>query len=292
MQYEHFDCDIRDGIAHIRLIGPDAPSSAVVCDEFLDLLLRLQDDNAVRALLVTDGDNAFDLATSLDGFAELRRGDGDFGPVAADLDQARKVVTMIQELVKPVVTATRGDVRGAGLGLFLAGDVRLAGRSASFTAPDVAAGLMPDWGLTFTLPRCSGRVVSSNSSGRDAPCDAEEAARLGLVDRVIPDDSWEDDLTAFLERIAQLPQPMVRLTKLAAQQNGQLDLTAMLSYEFESQLQCWESLETAEGLKRLAGGPPARVPGAARRPGRGKRDLEPGGSRGPHAHREDPRQPQ
>ena len=248
MQYEHFDCDIRDGIAHIRLIGPDAPSSSAVCDEFLDLLLRLQDDNAARALLVTDGDNAFDLATNVDGFAELRRGDADFGPVAADLDQARKVVTMIQELVKPVVTATRGDVRGAGLGLFLAGDIRFAGRSASFTAPDVAAGLMPDWGLTFTLPRLlgPGRFLEFLWSGRTL--DADEAARLGLVDRVIADESWEDDLTGFLERIAQLPQPMVRLTKLAAQQNGQLDLTAMLSYEFESQLQCWDSLETAEGL--------------------------------------------
>ena len=248
MQYDHFDCDIRDGIAHIRFIGPAAPSSAAACDEFLDLLLRLQDDNAVRVLLVTDGDNAFDLAPNLDTFAELRRGEGDFGPVAADLDQARKVVTMIQELIKPVVTATRGDVRGAGLGLFLASDVRLAGRSASFTAPDMAAGLMPDWGLTFTLPRLlgPGRFLEFLWSGRTL--DAEEAARVGLVDRVLTDEAWEDDLTRLLERVAQLPQPMVRLTKLAAQQNGQLDLTAMLSYEFESQLQCWESLETAEGL--------------------------------------------
>jgi len=65
MQYEHFDCDIRDGIAHIRLIGPDAPLPAAMCDEFLDLLLRLQDDNAVRVLLVTDGDNSFDLIRHL-----------------------------------------------------------------------------------------------------------------------------------------------------------------------------------------------------------------------------------
>jgi enoyl-CoA hydratase/carnithine racemase len=249
MQYEHFDCDIRDGIAHIRLIGPDTPLPAAMCDEFLDLLLRLQDDNAVRVLLVTDGDNSFDLATNLNDLAEARRGDGDFGPVAADLDLSRKVVTMMQEMIKPVVTATRGDVRGAGLGFFLAGDVRIAGRSASFTAPDVTAGLMPEWGLTFTLPRLlgPGRFLEFLWSGRTL--DADEAARLGLVDRVFRDESWEDDLTTFLERLVHLPQPMLRLTKLASQQNGQLDLTAMLSYEFESQLQCWDSQETAEGLR-------------------------------------------
>ena len=194
MQYEYFDCDIRDGIAHIRLIGPDAPPPAAICDEFLDLLLRLQDDNAVRVLLVTDGDNSFDLATNLDGFAEARRSDDGFGPVAADLDQAGKVVTMIQELVKPVVTATRGDARGAGFGLFLTADVRIAGRTASFTAPDMAAGLLPEWGLTYTLPRLvgPGRALELLWSGRTL--DADEAARLGLVDRVVPDERWEDEL--------------------------------------------------------------------------------------------------
>lgn len=248
MQYEHFDCDIRDGIAHIKLIGPDTPLPAAMCDELLDLLLRLQDDNAVRALLVTDGDYTFDLAANLDDVVEARRGSGDFSALAADLDQAGKVVTLIQEFVKPVVTATRGDVRGAGLGFFLAGDVRLAGRTASFTAPDMTTGLMPEWGLTFHLPRLlgPGRCLEFLWSGRTMP--AEEAYRIGLVDRILDDESWEDDLTAFLERLAQLPQPMVRLTKLASQQIGQFDLTSMLSFEFEAQQQCWDSRETAEGL--------------------------------------------
>ncbi len=248
MQYEHFDTEIQSGVAHIRLIGDSNPNLADLCSEFLDLMLRLQEDRAVRAILLTDGECLFDQQPNLHGLAAERQRTHDFDLVAADLDQIRQVVTFLQELIKPMVIAARGDVRGAGLGLFMAGDVHLAGSAASFTAPDVTAGLMPDWGLTFTLPRQAGSGVSLEFLWSGRTVSAGEAARMGLVDRVIPDASWDEELAVFMERLAHLPQPMVRLTKLATQQAGQFDLTSMLSLEFEAQMQCWDSQETLEGL--------------------------------------------
>ncbi len=248
MQYDLFDCDIRDGIARLALLGPGNPTLADLCDEFLDIMLRLQDDRAVRVILITDGDHAFDLQPDFAAMSPNTDGQSGFEAIAAGLEVAQRLLTLLQECAKPVVTATRGDIRATGLGFFMAGDVRLASGTASFTAPDLTAGLMPEWGLLFQLPRVlgPGRALEFLWSGRTLT--AVEAYDAGLVDRVIADAGWDEALDEFLLRLARLPQPQLRLTKLAAQQAGQFDLTSMLSFEFEAQQQCWDSRESAECL--------------------------------------------
>ncbi len=249
MQYEHFDCDIRDGAARISMLGPGSPLLADLADEFVDLMLRLQEDMAVRVILLSDGEHAFDLQPDLGSISSDAGKTGGFENLAAGLEVGTRLVTLLQECVKPVVTATRGDIRSIGLGFFMAGDVRLASSTASFTAPDMTTGLMPEWGLTFALPRLMGpgRALEFLWSGRTLS--AGEAHTVGLVDRVVADANWDDAIEELLLRLARLPQPHVRLTKLASQQSGHFDLTAMLSFEFEAQQQCWDSLETAECLK-------------------------------------------
>jgi 2-(1,2-epoxy-1,2-dihydrophenyl)acetyl-CoA isomerase len=210
--------------------------------------LRLQDDLAVRAILITDGDRSFELSPDLERLAQGKcQGEG-FESLSPDLEIARKMVNIIQELAKPVVAATRGAVRESGLGFYLASDVRLASSSASFTPPNMTRGLLPDWGLSFTLPRLlgPGRTLEMIWSGRTIG--AAEAGRIGLVDRIIEDEVWETELAAFIMRLANLPQPAVHLTKLASQQATQFDMTNMLAYEYEAQKQCWTSPETAEGM--------------------------------------------
>ena len=168
--------------------------------------------------------------------------------VAADLDTVRRVVTIVQESAKPVVAAVRGDVRDAGFGLLAAVDIRLAAPTATFTPPDMRTGLLPDWGLTHFLPRLigTGHTLELLWSGRTVT--AEEAHRLGLVDRLLAADTWDAELDAFCRRLAAVPQPALRLSKLVVQQANQFDTTSALSLEYEAQQQCWESRETAAGL--------------------------------------------
>lgn len=248
MQYEHFDSEVRDGVAYLRLIGSAQPTLGSFCDECIDLMLRLQEDRAARVILLTDGDHAFSLRRNIDGFARARSDGAGLEAVVADMDSARRVITLIEEMDKPVVTATRGAISSAGLGLFLAGDVRIASTTATFTPSDLSCGMMPDWGLTAILPRLvgPGRALDLLWSGRTVG--AREAGLIGLVDRVFADADWETEITAYMERLSRLPQPAFRLIKLAVQQAPRLDLTSMLSYEFEAQQQCWQSHETSEGL--------------------------------------------
>lgn len=248
MQYDHFDCDVRDGVAYVHMIGPSQPAVGSLCDEYIDLILRLQEDRAARVILMTDGDHAFELRRNIDGIAQARSGGLGFEAASADGDAARRVVTLVEELEKPVVTATRGAIRSAGLGLFLASDLRIASTTATFTPPELSYGLLPDWGLTAVLPQLvgPGRTLDLLWSGRTLG--AAEAGAIGLVDRIFEDSVWEAELGAYMVRLSQLPQPALRLTKLAVQQAPHFDLTSMLSYEYEAQQQCWESQETSEGL--------------------------------------------
>ncbi len=248
MEYRNFDCEIADGCARLSLIGPGTPDPGELCDEFVDLMLRLQDDNAVRVILIQDGDHAFELHHHLDGLSAGHAAGTGFDTLAADDEVANRVVNMIRDTIKPVVAATRGDIRDTGLGFYLAADIRLAAPTATFTATDMSCGLMPGWGLIHTLPQLvgPGRSLEFLWSGRTVA--ADEARQMGLVDRLLDDATWDEELDALLERLRRLPQPAVRLTKLGVQQAAHLDMTSMLSYEWESQQQCWDSRETAEGL--------------------------------------------
>jgi 2-(1,2-epoxy-1,2-dihydrophenyl)acetyl-CoA isomerase len=220
-----------------------------LCDECVDLLLRLQEDNAVRVILFTDGDHAFEFHHNLDELSQAHAQDKGFEMLAADEEISRNIVTLINETAKPVVAATRGDIRNLGLGFYMAADIRLASDKASFTSFDMTGGLIPGWGLTHTLPRLIGPGRALEFLWGRRTLAADEALRIGLVDRVIRDEDWEEELDRFTDRLRLIPQPAVHLLKLAVQQAADLDFTTMLSVEWESQQQCWASRETAEGLR-------------------------------------------
>ncbi len=254
MNYEFFNCEIADSVAALTLQGPATPQLRDFGDELVDILLRLQEDRAVRAILLSDADGSFDATMDLQSVAEERTRGGGLESMAASLDTVRRVVTLMQEMGKPIVAAVSGDVRDAGFGLVMAADVRMACATATFTMQDMRHGLLPDWGLTFTLPRLIGpnRTLELFWSGRAIP--ADEAARMGLIDRVVRSDIWDDEVERFTRHLTTIPQPALQLSKMAVQQSPQFDMTTMLSLEFEAQQQCWDSRETATGMAALLAG--------------------------------------
>jgi len=256
MHYDFLDCDIQDGVARISLLGADGLGLAEFSEEFTDLLLRLQEDRAARVLLLTDDGGSLDMAMDRRALAERwARGEGPT-QAAADLDIVRRLVTLMLEQAKPLIAAVRGDVRDGGFGLVMNCDVRLCTSGAVFTPPAMAQGMLPDWGLSHLLPRRlgPGRTLDLLWSGRGVG--GEEAVRLGLADRLIDTDVWEQDVEEFARHVAELPQPAVHLSKLTVQQSSDFDFTTALSLEFESQSQCWDSRETSEAMAAHRDGRP------------------------------------
>ena len=244
MNYQFIECDVFDSIATITFMDSDTPVSGLT-DELLDLLLRLQEDRAVRVIVFNDKEGSFNFNFDAVTIAEQRADDEATGEFFADLEEIRQIITLMQESPKPVVAVINAEVNGGGLGLIAACDMRIASKSATFTAADIRTGIMSDWGLTSTLPKLvgNGKALELLLSGRTVP--AEEAYTIGLVDRIIDGESVDE----FLDHLTTLPQPAAQLTKMAVQQSGQFDITTMLSLEMEAQQQCWDGEETSASMK-------------------------------------------
>ena len=248
MHYEWIDCDVQDGIARISLLGTGGAPAAEFCEEFLDLLMRLQEDKAARVILLTDAGGNLDMAFDRRGLAE--RWARNEGPeqMAGDLDMIRRVSILMQEVTMPMVAAVTGDVRDGGFGLVMNFDVRLASPTATFTPPDMGQGMLADWGLSHLLPRRIGASRSLELLWSARSVSGTEAVNIGLADRLIDSEVFDDDVEIFVSRLADIPQPTMQLSKMTIQQSSQFDQTTALSLEFEAQEQTWVSRETDEAM--------------------------------------------
>ncbi len=248
MHYEWIDCDVQNGVARVSLLGPGGAPAAEFCEEFLDLLMRLQEDKAARVILLTDAGGDLDMAFDRRALAERwARGEGP-KQMAGDLDMIRRVSILMQEITMPMIAAVTGDVRDGGFGLVMNFDVRLTSPTATFTPPDMGQGMLSDWGLSHLMPRCLGASRTRELLWSGRPISGTEAVNIGLADRLIDSEVFDDDVELFVSRLADIPQPAMQLSKMTIHQSSQFDQTTALSLEFEAQQQTWDSRETDEAM--------------------------------------------
>ena len=149
---------------------------------------------------------------------------------------------------KPIVGALHGPVYGAGVGIALACDLRVAGESAKFSVAFVKIGLMPDAGVTFFLPRVVGLGRAMEMSLLGDAVDSAEAHRIGLVNKVVPDDALADEAAALAARLAAMPTQAIARTKSALYASFEGDLETALEGEAEGQTFCGYTQDHAEGV--------------------------------------------
>ena len=114
-------------------------------------------------------------------------------------------ITLIAELPAPVIAAVKGTAAGAGLGLVLAADLAVAGRSAKFAPAYTGVGLSPGAGCTFFLPRAVGHKRAAELFLTNRVLDAQQAFDWGLVNDVVDDDKLADAVRVLGERLAAGP---------------------------------------------------------------------------------------
>lgn len=162
-------------------------------------------------------------------------------------ERIQRPLTMLENLDKPVVCAIQGACLGLGLEIALAADLRVARPDARLALPEVRLGLIPDVGGTTRLIRTVGRSRAKDLifTGRDVG--AEEALRLGLVDRVA-----EDELgaaRALAEEIAKNAPVAVGLAKRVIERSGDVDKRTSFDLEGMAQSMCLRSEDFLEGIQ-------------------------------------------
>jgi len=161
------------------------------------------------------------------------------------------LILQIRELELPVVAAVNGPVAGAGLGIALACDLRLAADTASFTVGFSGIGLVPDSGVSLLLPALIGLGRATEYTFTNQPITAEQALKWGLVNRVVPEAKLPSETRRVAAGLARGPIGAFGLTKRLFNRTMLPDLAEALELESELQEVASKAKEHADGVKRF-----------------------------------------
>lgn len=239
----------------VRTITLNRPERLNAIDpELADALPRAVEeaarDDDVRVVVITGAGRGF--CSGLDISSPPRLPDSTRTERLDALAWVGRWVTTLVSCEKPVVAAVNGVAAGAGFGLALAADIRLAASSARFTAGYVRRALSPDTGVTYFLPRLVGasRATEILFTGRDI--DVVEAERIGLVAAVIPDEGFAAHVAAYATRLAAGPPVAFALTKRLLAASFDEALPAQLERELAFIKACFASSDAAEALRAFS----------------------------------------
>jgi 2-(1,2-epoxy-1,2-dihydrophenyl)acetyl-CoA isomerase len=191
-------------------------------------------DPDVRAVVITATGRGFCAG------ADLRGGPSAGERVAGDVARtirlgAQRLIGAVLDCEKPVIAAVNGTAAGLGAHLALACDLVLAADSAKFIEVFVRRGLVPDGGGAYLLPRLIGPQRAKELMFFGDALTAAEAARLGLVNRVVPADDLEKTARDWAERLATGPTRALALTKQLV--NASLDTDRSTAFAAEAAAQ-------------------------------------------------------
>jgi enoyl-CoA hydratase len=184
MTYQTLLFDVRDGLAFVTINRPDKLNALndQVMIELADAAERIATEQVIRGAILTGaGPKAFIAGADIGDLS--RQGPFD-GKARAMRGQA--VLRRIETCGKPVLAAVNGFALGGGCELAMACHVRIASENARFGQPEVKLGIAPGYGGTQRLPRLVGKGVALQLILSGEMIDAQEAYRIGLVNRVVP----------------------------------------------------------------------------------------------------------
>ncbi|WP_329045044.1 enoyl-CoA hydratase-related protein [Amycolatopsis sp. NBC_01488] len=212
-----------EGVVLATLNRPDRYNAMTVTmfAELEDLAFTLGEDDDVRAVVLTGAGKAFCAGYDLDDADELA------GLTALGMldrqERAARGLSALRALRVPVIAAVNGAAAGGGLSLALAADIRLAARSAKFNAAFVRIGLSAgDLGASWLLSRTIGPALAAEIAYTGRFVLADEAERIGLVNKTVDDDRLLDEALSMAQLICANSPGGVQLSKRALQANMEI----------------------------------------------------------------------
>jgi 2-(1,2-epoxy-1,2-dihydrophenyl)acetyl-CoA isomerase len=242
--------DVKDKIATITLNRPDKLNAFTgdMIEAWATSLQKAQADDAVSVVIVTGSGRAF---CSGGDVGRMRR-EGE-APSALDgkntlWEGVHRVPKALEAMDKPVIAMVNGLAVGAGMGMCVMCDLRVAAESARFSTGYVKVGLVPGDGDTYFLPRLVGAAKALELLWTADFIEAPEAHRLGIVQRVVPDAQLQDVTYALARQIADGPQIPIRMIKRLVYQSLRLDLRTHLDLVSSHMSIVRQTADHAEGV--------------------------------------------
>lgn len=222
MAYETLLFDVRDGVAVVTMNRPDKLNALndQVMEELRDAAERIATTAAIKGAIITGaGPKAFIAGADIGDLAKQ----GPFDGKARAL-RGQAVLRRLETCGKPVVAAVNGFALGGGCELAMACHIRVASENAKFGQPEVKLGIIPGYAGTQRLPRLVGKGRALQLILTGEMIDAQEAWRIGLVNKVVPADQLMGESEKLLRGILSMGPLAVRLAIEAVDQGLEMTL--------------------------------------------------------------------
>jgi len=245
MAYENILYEFGEGIATITFNRPKALNAlnAALLRELSTALEEIAANEDIRVLVLTGaGDKSFVAGADISELAT-------FDALQAKMfaQNGHQVIAKLQQLPIAVVAAVNGFALGGGSEIALACDFVYASENAKFGLPEINLGIMPGFGGTQRLPRLIGANMAKEMIFTGRMISAAEAARIGLVNKVVPPDQLMDEVRKTAGEIAGKGRVSLRAAKQAVNRGLDVDLASGCAVEIDAFALCMASPDAKEG---------------------------------------------
>ena len=250
MEYQFLKYDnSREGIGILTISSPatlNALNTTILgeLNAFIDEL----DTNSTRVLIITGEGKAFVAGADIAQMSNLNAEEGyQFGKFGAT------VFKKIEDLPIPVIAAVNGFALGGGCELAMACDIRIASQKASFGQPEVNLGIIPGFSGTYRLSKLVGQGIAKELIYTGNRIMADEALRIGLVNKVVAPEELLDATLTMAESILTSAPIAVRLAKKCINENYDLNACDAIELENKYFSECFATADQKEGMAAFLG---------------------------------------
>ncbi len=253
MNYNTIILTKEEGVATLTLNRPETLNAwnDEMGTESLQAIEEIRDDNEVRVLVVTGAGRGFSSGADLTAMGQRQPG-APTKPGRVTLSTMPGVIRLsyeLRNLDRPTIAAVNGVAAGAGFGIALACDIRIASDQARFSQIFVKRGLVPDSGSSYFLTKLVGTAKACELMFTGDFVNAAEAERLGIVSKVVPHDELMKETMALAKRLASGPPLTIELIKRAIYKGfAETDLWHHLHYEWYLQRLAMSTEDFKEGV--------------------------------------------
>ena len=246
MGYKNLGFTVEDGIATMTIDRPEALNALnhATIEEMYDCVAKIAVNKDIKVVIITGGGKkSFVAGADIKEMATKDAiGGRDWGKYGQDC------FTEIENLPQPVIAAVNGFALGGGCELACACDFRYASENAKFGQPEVGLGITPGFGGTQRVPRVVGRGYGKELIYTANMIDAQEAYRIGLVNKVVPQEELLATAMKTAKKIASNAEVAVQLAKTAINRGIDVDVRTGIAYEDEVFGLCFATDDQKEGM--------------------------------------------
>jgi 2-(1,2-epoxy-1,2-dihydrophenyl)acetyl-CoA isomerase len=242
--------EVRDRVATLTLHRPEKLNAVnmQLLLEAAGVLKTWSRDPSIGVIVVTGSGRAF----CAGGDVGMMAREDDASTLEQKIDGLRdmqEISWLLYSSPKVTIASVNGFAMGAGLGIALACDLRIASRAAKFGTAYAKVGYGGDFGTTWLLTHYAGAPKAKELFFLGAPVDAAEAHRIGLVNRIVEPEALAAETSLVASRIAEGPLTSYRYMKQNVNLAATVDFRTLLDREPETHLRCGETEDHREGVR-------------------------------------------